>query len=45
MHKQIVKENSTIEELNFGLTTFDSTLESLLTIFQTVTQEGWVYVM
>ena len=34
-----------VKELNYGLTTFDNVLEAFLTIFQTITLEGWTKIM
>ena len=38
-------EDNYIPELNFGYTTFDNLLVAFLTIFQCVTEEGWVDIM
>jgi hypothetical protein len=38
-------DDNYIPELNFGYTTFDNLLVAFLTIFQCVTEEGWVDIM
>ena len=34
-----------IPDLNYGLTTFDNVAKAFITIFQTITMEGWTSIM
>lgn len=38
-------KDSDIKELNYGLTNFDNILNAFLTIFQSITLEGWTTIM
>ena len=40
-----VYADTRIADLNYGLTTFDNVFKAFITIFQTITMEGWTSIM